>query len=181
MRELQVQKVVAPDTIHYLFGNLNTLVDFQRRFLIQLENMAENAPEEQRFCLLFSQLEEPFAVYEPYCANYYSAQDLVVQETPKLEKLAHVLNPAYELPSLLIKPVQRICKYPLLLSQLIKTTSSDWPHYAEMEEGLEAIKRVTEKVNETQRKHENMQAVQDLKRRVDESDVIITYDFTQVV
>ncbi|KAI8148479.1 hypothetical protein BJV82DRAFT_592261 [Fennellomyces sp. T-0311] len=169
MRELQAQKILSPDTVHYLFGNLNTLVDFQRRFLIQLENAAENSPEEQRFCHLFLQMEDAFAVYEPYCANYYSAQDLVVQETPKLQKLADILNPNYELPSLLIKPVQRICKYPLLLGQLIKTTNKDWPHYAEMEDGLEAIKRVTEKVNETRRKHENLQAVEDLRKRVDES------------
>lgn len=172
MRELQSQKILSADTIHYLFGNLNTLVDFQRRFLIQLENMAENPPEEQRFCLLFTQMEDAFSVYEPYCANYYSAQDLVVQETPKLQKLADILNPTYELPSMLIKPVQRICKYPLLLSQLIKTTNKDWPHYDEMYAGLEAIKRVTEKVNETQRRYENLQAVEDLKRRMDESQVI---------
>lgn len=174
MRELQAQKILSPDTIHYLFGNLNNLVDFQRRFLIQLEDHGTKIPEEQRFCLLFEQMEEAFSVYEPYCSNYYSAQDLVVQETPKLQKLADILNPTYELPSMLIKPVQRICKYPLLLSQLIKTTNSEWPYYAEMQDGLEAIKRVTEKVNETQRKHENVQAVEELKRRIDDQSVSIS-------
>lgn len=166
MRELQNQKILSPDTIHYLFGNLNTLVDFQRRFLIQLEDMAEKSAQEQRIGLLFVQMEEAFAVYEPYCANYYSAQDLVVQEAPKLQKLADILNPTYELPSMLIKPVQRICKYPLLMNELIKSTDKEWPHFAEMEQGLEAIKRVAEKVNETQRKHENDQAMEDLKRRI---------------
>jgi cell division control protein 24 len=168
MRELHIQKVLPPDTIHYLFGNLNALVDFQRRFLIQLEEIAEKQPEEQRFGALFAQNEEAFSVYEPYCSNYYSAQDLVVQETPKLQKLGHILNPTYQLPSMLIKPIQRICKYPLLQGELIKSTNKDWPHVTEMEEGLEAIKRVTEKVNETQRQHENIQAVEDLKKRVDD-------------
>jgi hypothetical protein len=168
MRELQIQEVLNPDTIHYLFGNLNSLVDFQRRFLIQLEEIGEKTPEEQNFGLLFSYNEDQFAVYEPYCANYFSAQDLVVQESPKLQKLADILNPEYELPSMLIKPVQRICKYPLLVQQLIKSTNSDWPHCQDMEEGLESIRRVTEKVNETQRKYENIQVVDDLKRRVDE-------------
>jgi cell division control protein 24 len=168
MRELHIQKVLPPDTIHYLFGNLNALVDFQRRFLIQLEEMAEKDAEEQRFGALFVQNEEAFSVYEPYCSNYYSAQDLVVQETPKLQKLEHILNPTYQLPSMLIKPIQRICKYPLLQGELIKSTNKDWPHVAEMEDGLNAIKRVTEKVNETQRQHENIQAVEDLKKRVDD-------------
>ncbi|KAI8082502.1 uncharacterized protein B0P05DRAFT_468116 [Gilbertella persicaria] len=168
MRELQIQEILSPDTVHYLFGNLNTLVDFQRRFLIYLEEIGEKSPEEQNFGLLFSQMEEQFTVYEPYCSNYFSAQDLVVQEAPKLQKLANILNPQYELPSMLIKPVQRICKYPLLLQQLIKATPSDWPHFDDMEIGLDSVKRVTERVNETQRKHENIQVVDDLKKRVDE-------------
>lgn len=168
MRELQIQKIVSPDTIHYLFGNLNALVDFQRRFLIQLEEIAEKSPEEQRIGHLFIQMEDSFSVYEPYCANYYSAQDLVVQETPRLQKLAEILNPIYQLPSMLIKPVQRICKYPLLLQELLKSTDKDWAYYNEAQASVEAIRRVTEKVNETQRQHENVQAVQELKKRLDD-------------
>lgn len=168
MRELQIQKIVSPDTIHYLFGNLNSLVDFQRRFLIQLEEIAEKSPEEQRIGHLFTQMEESFSVYEPYCANFYSAQDLVVQETPRLQKLAEILNPIYQLPSFLIKPVQRICKYPLLLQELVKSTDKSWAYYNEAQAGVEAIRRVAEKVNETQRQHENVQAVQDLKKRLDD-------------
>jgi hypothetical protein len=168
MGELQTQKVVSADTIHYLFGNLNSLVDFQRRFLIQLEEIAEKAPEEQRIGSLFIQMEDSFVVYEPYCANYYSALDLVVQETPNLQKLADILNPIYQLPSMLIKPVQRICKYPLLLQELVKSTDKTWAHYDEMLHSLEVIKRVAEKVNETQRQHENVQAIQELKKRLDD-------------
>lgn len=168
MRELQLQEVLSPDTIHFLFGNLNTLVDFQRRFLIQLEEMAEKTAMEQNFGLLFIENEDSFTVYEPYCSNYFSAQDLVVQETPRLQKLADILNPVYELPSMLIKPVQRICKYPLLMQQLIKATNKFWPHFAELEQGLESVRRVTENVNETQREYENTQVVDEIKRRVDE-------------
>lgn len=168
MGELQTQKIVSADTIHYLFGNLNTLVDFQRRFLIQLEEIAEKSPEEQRIGSLFIQMEDAFVVYEPYCANYYSALDLVVQETPNLQKLADILNPIYQLPSMLIKPVQRICKYPLLLQQLVKSTDKSWAYYEEMQRSLEVIKRVAKKVNETQRDHENEQAVQALKKRLDD-------------
>ncbi|KAI9269651.1 hypothetical protein EDC94DRAFT_645910 [Helicostylum pulchrum] len=168
MRELQIQKIVSPDTIHYLFGNLNALVDFQRRFLIRLEEIAEKSPEEQRIGLLFIDMEEAFSVYEPYCANYFSAQDLVVQETPRLQKLADILNPIYQLPSMLIKPVQRICKYPLLLKEILKSTDQEWTYYQEAQDSVDAIKRVTEKVNETQRQHENTQAVQELKKRLDE-------------
>ncbi|KAI8980335.1 hypothetical protein BDB01DRAFT_843898 [Pilobolus umbonatus] len=167
MRELNAQRIVSADTIHYLFGNLHSLVDFQRRFLIQLEEVAEKSPEEQRIGSVFIQMEESFSVYEPYCANYYSAQDLVVQETPRLLKMAEVINPIYQLPSFLIKPVQRICKYPLLLQKLCESTDKEWPHYHETEQALEAIKRVADKVNETQRQHENLKIVEELRKRLD--------------
>ncbi|KAI8085178.1 uncharacterized protein BX664DRAFT_300963 [Halteromyces radiatus] len=168
MRELQQQRILSQDTVHYLFGNLNALVDFQRRFLIQMEKTAENDPKEQHFGLLFSQMEGAFSVYEPYCSNYYSAQDLVVQEAPKLMKLSDIINPTYELPSLLIKPIQRICKYPLLLNELIKSTEKNWSTVSEMMDGLESMRRVADKVNETQRKHENLRMVGQLKHRVDD-------------
>ncbi|KAI9301382.1 hypothetical protein BJ944DRAFT_243327 [Cunninghamella echinulata] len=186
MRELQQQKILSPDTVHYLFGNLNSLVDFQRRFLIEMEKIAEHEPHQQQFGLLFSSMEQAFSVYEPYCSNYHSAQDLVAQEAPNLQKLNDMVNPTHVLTSLLIKPVQRICKYPLLMNELLKTTTIANKELTEneddndmtaddanamiedLQEGLEAIKRVTEKVNETQRRQENLQMVDQLKRRVED-------------
>ncbi|KAI8340002.1 hypothetical protein BC941DRAFT_419159 [Chlamydoabsidia padenii] len=167
MRDLQQQRILCQDTVHYLFGNLNALVDFQRRFLIEMEKTAENKPQEQHFGLLFGQMEEAFSVYEPYCSNFYSAQDLVVQEAPNLQKL-NIANPTHELTSLLIKPIQRICKYPLLLGELIKSTNKDWATVADLKLGLGAMRRVADKVNETQRKHENLQMVMELKQRVED-------------
>ncbi|SAM00119.1 hypothetical protein [Absidia glauca] len=166
MRDLQHQRILCQDTVHYLFGNLNALVDFQRRFLIEMEKTAENLPQEQHFGLLFCQMEDAFSVYEPYCSNFYSAQDLVVQEAPNLQKL-NMANPTHELTSLLIKPIQRICKYPLLLNELVKNTNKAWPTWSDLSLGMDAMRRVADKVNETQRKHENFQMVMELKQRVD--------------
>lgn len=166
MREVQAQEILSPDTMHYLFGNLNALVDFQRRFLIQIEDQASCVSKEQRFGSLFIQFEEAFSVYEPFCANFQIAQDLVIQESNKLQKLAHIMSPTYELPSMLIKPIQRVCKYPLLIQQLVKSTPDDWYWSHENKQGLEAIQRVTKKVNETKRLQENTLIVQDLKKRI---------------
>ncbi|CAG8522326.1 3564_t:CDS:2 [Funneliformis mosseae] len=168
-RELQIQEIVSADTIHLLFANLNHLVDFQRRFLIGVEANASQPPADQRFGNLFIQMEDNFAVYEPFCANYQSASELVIQETPNLQRLAKIVEPTYELPSLLIKPIQRICKYPLLLQELLKFSEKDeTPFYDEIELGLKAIKRVADRVNETRRKQENEAIVRDLERRVED-------------
>ncbi|CAG8674600.1 15281_t:CDS:2, partial [Cetraspora pellucida] len=167
-RQLHNQYIVSADTIHLLFANLNQLVDFQRRFLIGVEATSSASQEEQSFGSLFIQMEENFAVYEPFCANYQSASDLVIQELPNLQKLAHIVEPTYELPSLLIKPIQRICKYPLLLQELLKFTDKDDIHYEEIRCGLNAIKRVADRVNETRRQQENAAVVKDLERRVED-------------
>ncbi|CAI2166102.1 17870_t:CDS:2 [Funneliformis geosporum] len=168
-RELQIQEIVSADTIHLLFANLNQLVDFQRRFLIGVEANASQPPVDQRFGNLFIQMEDNFAVYEPFCANYQSASELVIQETPNLQRLAKIVEPTYELPSLLIKPIQRICKYPLLLQELLKfSEKGETPYYDEIDQGLKAIKRVADRVNETRRKQENEAIVRDLERRVED-------------
>lgn len=118
----------------------------------------------ERLGQVLVQLERGFAVYEPYCANLPHAMDLVTRWTPELQKAASL--PVYELPSLLIKPVQRVCKYPLLLQQLLKSTEPDTAAYRELNAALEALQRVATKVNETRRVHENRQLVEELKHRV---------------
>ena len=86
MRALQSgPTVVSPETIHLIFGNLNALVDFQRRFLIAIETNAACAPQDQNFGQVFLQHEEAFAVYKPFCANVKDASALVVQEFEKLQ------------------------------------------------------------------------------------------------
>ncbi|GAA5980671.1 hypothetical protein JCM5350_003585 [Sporobolomyces pararoseus] len=167
-RQLQMNDVLTQDQIHSLFINLNKLADFQRRFLIGVESNASLAPEQQRFGHLFLLSEENFACYEPYCANLTTAQDLAIAENAALSKLSHVLDPVSELAPLLIKPVQRICKYPLLLSTLLKNTPTTNPYYDELKAGLESIMRVTDRVNEEKRRKENLQAVEDLGRRVED-------------
>lgn len=52
--------------------------------------------------------------------------------------------------------------------QLAKTTDPGATHYQELLDGVESIKRVTEKVNETKRQQENALAVQELDRRVED-------------
>lgn len=174
-RALAQYDILPPDTLHNLFGNLNKLVDVQRRFLICVEENVRRPPDEQHFGHVFMTMEEDFAVYEPFCANYNIALDLINQEAHNLVRLKGMpsaqgfyLDPAYELPTFMIKPVQRICKYPLLLEQLLKKTPEDAPRYQELEDGLEVMRRITDKVNETSRLQENAQLVKELEWRVED-------------
>ncbi|RKP10575.1 hypothetical protein THASP1DRAFT_12646 [Thamnocephalis sphaerospora] len=163
---VQRSSALSPDDMLYLFANLNELADFQRKFLIGVEENALQPPDEQHFGLLFLQMEEKFSVYEPFCANYERAANIVEEQASVLMRFSHIMEPQRQLLAYLIKPIQRICKYPLLIQEMIKSSSKDMPNYVELTEGLAAIKRAADRVNETRRKVENQLLVKDLEKRV---------------
>ncbi|KAK2464314.1 hypothetical protein APHAL10511_003771 [Amanita phalloides] len=166
---LYQNNIIDQDTIHLLFPNLNNLLNFQRKFLIRLESTAELPWPEQRWGLDFLESEEEFIVYEPYCANYTNASELMLAHEQSLAALNDLINVKGELPAFLIKPVQRVCKYPLLLDSLIKAASpSTYPHSEELKLGSEAAKRIADKINEAQRRAENDQTVKNLQARVED-------------
>ncbi|KAG6861907.1 hypothetical protein C0995_009857 [Termitomyces sp. Mi166 len=161
--------IIDQDTIHLLFPNLNKLLNFQRKFLIRFESTAELPWQSQRWGQLFLESEDEFVVYEPYCANYTSASELMLEHEQKLNALNHLINVKGELPAFLIKPIQRVCKYPLLLDSLIKAcNNSNYQHIDELKRGSDAAKRITDKINEAQRRAENELTVKSLQSRIDD-------------
>jgi cell division control protein 24 len=59
--------------------------------------------------------------------------------------------------------------FELCHQQLLKKSSPiDYPHYDELKAGSAAAKRITDKINEAQRRAENLQTVQNLASRVDD-------------
>lgn len=56
---------MAQDTIHLLFPGLNKLLNFQRKFLIRLESIAEVAWKDQRWGLHFMENVSPSHVLVP--------------------------------------------------------------------------------------------------------------------
>lgn len=165
--------LVSQDTLHHIFGNLDQLVDAQRRFLICLEQNAQKPADKQLLSGIFRALEDDFSVYDLFCANYAHALHHINDERSALAALAQIpaaqsryLEPTYELPTYLIKPVQRICKYPLLLEQLLKHTPE--LERADLIDALTIIRRITDRVNETRRAQENEQLVQNLESRVED-------------
>nr|QNB56520.1 rho guanine nucleotide exchange factor scd1 [Hypsizygus marmoreus] len=166
---LSQANIIDQDTIHLLFPNLNKLLNFQRKFLIRLESTAELPWQSQRWGQHFLESEDEFVVYEPYCANYTSASELMLANEQNLTALNHLINVKGELPAFLIKPIQRVCKYPLLLDSLIKACSaSGYQHFDELKRGSEAAKRITDKINEAQRRAENELTVKSLYSRIDD-------------
>ena len=54
--------------------------------------------------------------------------------------------------SLIIKPVQRIMKYPLLLRELLQATPEDHPDHRPLQEAFTAVKIINVNINEFKRR-----------------------------
>jgi len=179
--EAEFKRIISKDKALKLFANIDDLVDFQRRFLIGLESTLALPVPEQRIGKWFSTNEENFSVYDAYCANQESASEMAVLEAgyyteswsrvfAKFNNLPEntPISQNNQIPSYLIRPVQRICKYPLLLERLYKHDKKENHPYAdELYEGLEAIKRVVNRTNETKRRDENSKKVIELNLSVE--------------
>ncbi|KAJ7457259.1 Dbl homology domain-containing protein, partial [Mycena galericulata] len=169
---LSESNLIDEDTKRRLFANIDEIFYFQRKFLIRLERTAGLEWQDQRWGQDFLEAEKEFSeVYAPYCANYSQASELVV--TPDLQhnlaSLNHLIDVKGELPGLIKKPVGRVCKYPLLVESLVKASLADnYQHYEELKDGLQAAKRVVDKINEAQCKAENEETVKSLRTRIDD-------------
>ncbi|XP_023272294.1 guanine nucleotide exchange factor DBS-like isoform X2 [Seriola lalandi dorsalis] len=130
-----------------LFGNLPEIYEFHNRtFLRELENCTEK-PELVGTCFL--KRKEELQVYEKYCQNKPRSEvlwrqcgdSLFFQECQK--KLDHKLS----LDAYLLKPVQRITKYQLMLKEMLKCSKSEG--VAELEEALATMLDIIKSVNDS--------------------------------
>uniref|UniRef100_A0A3Q1MZ76 MCF.2 cell line derived transforming sequence like n=1 Tax=Bos taurus TaxID=9913 RepID=A0A3Q1MZ76_BOVIN len=100
-----------------LFGNMEEIYHFHNRiFLRELENYTD-CPELVGRCFL-ERMEE-FQIYEKYCQNKPRSESLWRQcsDCPFFQECQKKLDHKLSLDSYLLKPVQRITKYQLLLKK----------------------------------------------------------------
>lgn len=62
-----------------------------------------------------------------------------------------------DLKAFLVKPVQRLCKYPLLLKELVKVTDANHPDHSNLEKALSKVESVVASINDKKRKVEEQE------------------------
>ncbi|ORY40087.1 Dbl homology domain-containing protein [Rhizoclosmatium globosum] len=159
-----------------LFANLSELIEFQRGFLDEMEVELGLGPGNQRIGGLFLRHEAAFQVYYPFCRNYQNAINVILMEGEQLRALEHIIA-SQQLQSYLIKPLQRLMRYPMLLKELIKLTDPNtYPYMEELNKAADAVKKITETLNELQRKDENARIKIDFLERLEDSKDLKTND-----
>ncbi|XP_072200050.1 probable guanine nucleotide exchange factor MCF2L2 isoform X7 [Excalfactoria chinensis] len=131
-----------------LFGNLPEIYEFHNRiFLKELENCIEN-PELLARCFL--KRKEDLQIYEKYCQNKPRSEALWRQcgDSIFFQECQRKLDHKLSLDAYLLKPVQRITKYQLLLKEMLKCSKNS-EGTAELEEALATVLDIIKSVNDS--------------------------------
>ncbi|KAK5989493.1 Rho guanine nucleotide exchange factor scd1 [Cladobotryum mycophilum] len=165
---LEQKGVIPGDIVHQIFLNINAILDFQRRFLIRVETTNSMSTESQRWGSPFCFYEEAFDIYQPFIANQRKAAQLANQAFDMIQLSEHPVAADFNtLDGFLLKPMQRLVKYPLLLKDLHKKTEDD-EIKDDLMAGWEAAERVLMKANEAVNRDLLDEALEDLIGRVDD-------------
>uniref|UniRef100_A0AAX7VNY6 TIAM Rac1 associated GEF 2a n=1 Tax=Astatotilapia calliptera TaxID=8154 RepID=A0AAX7VNY6_ASTCA len=180
LKPLQNETFLTLDEMESLFGSLPEMLDFQRVFLQTLEERIASSPD-------FSTLETPsqfkkllfslggsflyyadhFKLYSGFCANHIKVQKVLerAKTDQTFKEFLDARNPTKQhsstLESYLIKPVQRVLKYPLLLRELVSLTDGDSEEHYHLTEALKAMEKVASHINEMQKIYEDYGSVFD--------------------
>ncbi|TFK09371.1 nucleobindin-2 [Platysternon megacephalum] len=131
-----------------LFGNMEEIYHFHNRiFLKELENYIEY-PELVGRCFL--ERMEDFQIYEKYCQNKPRSESLWRQfsDSAFFQECQRKLDHKLSLDSYLLKPVQRITKYQLLLKEMLKY-SKNCEGAEDLQEALTSILGILKAVNDS--------------------------------
>ncbi|KAL0974141.1 hypothetical protein UPYG_G00216170 [Umbra pygmaea] len=132
-----------------LFGNMPEIYNFHSRvFLQDLEGCLET-PERVGACFL--ERKEHFQVYECYCQNKPRSESLWRQfsDCAFFQECQKNLDHKLGLDSYLLKPVQRLTKYQLLLKELLKNSPGVCEGTSHLEGALKAMLDLLKSVNDS--------------------------------
>ncbi|KAM6265492.1 dynamin-binding protein isoform 3-T4 [Porphyrio hochstetteri] len=167
--EMCVEKIMVPlqqaqmQNIDFegLFGNIHMVISFSKQLLSTLEASDAIGP------VFLAQRAELESVYRVYCQNHDEAIALLetYEKDEKMQKLLldllDSLRSLYSewgctnyinLGSFLIKPVQRVMRYPLLLMELLNATPEAHPDKAPLTAAVLAVKEINVNINEYKRR-----------------------------
>ncbi|XP_040353333.1 rho guanine nucleotide exchange factor 37 isoform X1 [Herpailurus yagouaroundi] len=148
-----------------LFSNIDDVIEVNSKFLHDLQETASREDEQvHSIGNLFLEFQEELErVYKVYCASYDQALLLVetYRKEPELQREIQGIIEAVVpqagpsgLSFLLVIPLQRITKYPLLLQKILENTDPDASAYPVLQRAASALQDVNANINEYKRRKE---------------------------
>eukprot|EP01108_Squamamoeba_japonica_P007949 TRINITY_DN690_c0_g1_i3.p1 TRINITY_DN690_c0_g1~~TRINITY_DN690_c0_g1_i3.p1 ORF type:complete len:769 (-),score=240.15 TRINITY_DN690_c0_g1_i3:90-2396(-) len=167
VKEFRNNPKIRPEDVNLVFSNVDQLWTLHRTFAANLEKVvkewdADSALIGPHFLQLNPSLVPHYSLF---INNYNTAMATVDRLSLKKEFkdwMAGVMAKQTKqnmLSGLLIQPIQRIPRYILLLTDLIKHTTGPHSDYDSLCDALEAIKRSADEINESKRRVEDTEVV----------------------
>eukprot|EP01117_Protostelium_nocturnum_P005387 TRINITY_DN1958_c0_g1_i1.p1 TRINITY_DN1958_c0_g1~~TRINITY_DN1958_c0_g1_i1.p1 ORF type:complete len:1618 (+),score=627.59 TRINITY_DN1958_c0_g1_i1:434-5287(+) len=170
--------ILSNDKLGIIFSNFHLIRSINLELHKRLEERIKNWGPHQNIGDVFVNVAPSLQFsYSHYVNNYdqaLKAVSLCQEKEPAfkafLEKQRSVPHPSLgqiNFGSLLIAPVQRLPRYELLLSEMVKYTPQDHEDFDKITLALIKIKDVTEFVNNNKRKAENLQKILSIQSSLD--------------
>ncbi|XP_032440701.1 pleckstrin homology domain-containing family G member 3 isoform X4 [Xiphophorus hellerii] len=155
-----------PKLVCDLFGNIEDIYEFNSELLQDLER-CDNDPVAIASC--FVSKSEDFDIYTQYCTSYPESVEALTKCMNNISVAKFFrdrqasLKHSLPLGSYLLKPVQRILKYHLLLQEIAKHFGPQKEGYDVVEEALYTMTWVAWYINDMKRKHEHAVRLQEVQ------------------
>uniref|UniRef100_A0A8C2WW62 Pleckstrin homology domain containing, family G (with RhoGef domain) member 2 n=1 Tax=Cyclopterus lumpus TaxID=8103 RepID=A0A8C2WW62_CYCLU len=156
---------LKPEQVSTLFCNVEDIYEFNSDLLEDLER----SPHAVAIAECFVERSEAFDIYTLYCMNYPNSvavlRDCMKNESlvPFFQERQTTLNHSLPLETYLLKPVQRILKYHLLLQELSKHFDKSDPKYEVIEDAIITMTAVAWYINDMKRKQEHAERLQEIE------------------
>ncbi|XP_060117846.1 uncharacterized protein LOC132589179 [Heteronotia binoei] len=160
---MQAAGLLTQDQLLVVFGNIQELIDLNENFLEYLQEEIDQAFEQgdddlMTVCIgeIFLEFVNMLPAFQTYCLQQSSSVNMLNALEKEKELLRIFLNVSQNdntvlrrmnLRSFLMAPLQRVTKYPLLLSRIIKSTLEYHPDHSSLREAKSRIESHLEHIN----------------------------------
>jgi hypothetical protein len=168
-------QILTDPEIRAIFSETESILNYNRHLLDQLEVRVSKWSVSQRLGDIFLLISNFLKIYTQYCSNYNEAMR-ILSECKKQSKFKKFLDELKKkchdiehrgIEDYLIRPVQRIPRYYLLLQDLVKHTSKDHPDYANLASAAQKVQAVAEYMNDKKREAENIMKVTEVQEMIE--------------
>ncbi|XP_019472775.1 kalirin-like isoform X1 [Meleagris gallopavo] len=129
-----------------VFGNIHQIYDWHKDFfLAELEKCLQ---EHDRLAQLFIKHERRLHMYVVYCQNKPRSEYIVAEYEAYFEEVQQEINQRLTISDFLIKPIQRITKYQLLLKDFLRYSEKAGLECSEIEKAVELMCLVPKRCND---------------------------------
>ncbi|XP_075860081.1 pleckstrin homology domain-containing family G member 3 isoform X9 [Microcebus murinus] len=158
--------LLQPEQVSALFGNIESIYALNSQLLRDLDS-CNSDPVAVASC--FVERSQEFDIYTQYCNNYPNSVAALTecmrdkQQAKFFRDRQEVLQHSLPLGSYLLKPVQRILKYHLLLQEIAKHFDEEEDGFEVVEDAIDTMTCVAWYINDMKRRHEHAVRLQEIQ------------------